>query len=134
MQSVLEAEAVIGGPDHPTSTERVRNREKLRILVAAKMAELRIDAILYPLQRVLPAKAGERDQPERNGVLSHGTGFPAVTFPGGFSEAGETAPIGVPVGAELLGLDYAEPRLLALAYAFDKAAGVRKPPVSVPAL
>ncbi|MGV3573293.1 MAG: amidase [Ramlibacter sp.] len=134
VQSALEAELTNGGPDHPTSLERVRNREKLRILVAAKMAELRLDAILYPQQRILVVPIGERDQAERNGVLSHGTGFPAVTFPGGFSAPTETAPLGVPVGAELLGLDYTEPRLLALAYAFEQAAGVRRAPVGVPAL
>ncbi|HEY8355961.1 MAG TPA: amidase, partial [Ramlibacter sp.] len=134
VQSALEAEAIIGGPDHPTSLDRIRNREKLRILVAARMADLGLDAILYPLQKILPVAAGEREQPERNGVLSHGTGFPAVTFPGGFSEPTERAPLGVPVGAELLGLDYTEPKLLAYAYAYEQVARVRKPPVSTPAL
>jgi amidase len=110
------------------------NREKLRILLASKMADLKIEAILYPLQRVLVAPAGQPDQPERNGVLSNGTGLPAVTFPGGFSRPSATAPLGVPVGAELLGLDYSEPRLLALAYAFEQAAKPRKPPAITPPL
>jgi amidase len=38
------------------------------------------------------------------------------------------------VGAELLGLDYSEAKLLALAYAFEQASGLRKPPKSAPAL
>jgi Asp-tRNA(Asn)/Glu-tRNA(Gln) amidotransferase A subunit family amidase len=67
-------------------------------------------------------------------VLSHGTGFPAVTFPGGFSTPTASAPIGVPVGAELLGLDYTEPKLLSYAYAFEQAAHARKLPVSTPPL
>lgn len=134
VQAALEAEASIGGPDHPVCLERGRNRETLRILLAARMADLGLDAILYPLQRVLVVPAGERDQPERNGVLSHGTGFPAVTFPGGFSEPTATAPLGVPVGAELLGLDYSEGKLLSYAHAFEQAAQVRKAPVSTPAL
>ena len=135
IQKIMEAEiAIDDGPKNPAYLERMQNRERLRVLVAAKMADLRLDAILYPQQRVLVAPAGQPDQPERNGVLSHGTGFPAVTFPGGFSTPGASAPLGVPVGAELLGPDYSEPRLLALAYAFEQAARVRKPPVSTPPL
>ena len=74
------------------------------------------------------------DQAERNGVLSHGTGYPAVTFPAGFSALTADAPLGVPVGAELLATDFSEARLLSLAYAFEQAAAVRKPPRSTPAL
>jgi hypothetical protein len=55
---------------------------------------------------------------ERNRTLSNGTGFPAVTFPGGFSSPSASAPLGVPVGAELLGRDYSEPLLLSLANSF----------------
>jgi Asp-tRNA(Asn)/Glu-tRNA(Gln) amidotransferase A subunit family amidase len=135
VQKTMEAEiAIEDGMNSAAYRERTLNREKLRILLAAKMADLQLDAILYPLQRVLVAPAGGVDQPERNGVLSHGTGFPAVTFPGGFSAPTASAPIGVPVGAELLGPDYSEPRLLSYAYAFEQAAHVRKPPVSTPPL
>jgi amidase len=66
------------------------------------------------------------------GVLSNGTGFPAVTLPGGFSALTASAP--VPVGAELLGLDYTEATLLAYAYAFEQATQLRKLPMSTPAL
>jgi Asp-tRNA(Asn)/Glu-tRNA(Gln) amidotransferase A subunit family amidase len=38
------------------------------------------------------------------------------------------------VGAELLGPDYSEARLLAYAYAFEQAAQSRKPPLSAPPL
>lgn len=67
-------------------------------------------------------------------MLSHGTGFPAVTFPGGLSQPTASASIGVPIGAEILGLDYTEPKLLVIAYAFEQAAKVRKPPISTPPL
>jgi Asp-tRNA(Asn)/Glu-tRNA(Gln) amidotransferase A subunit family amidase len=98
------------------------------------MADLNLDAILYPLQKILVAPVTAEDQLERNGTLSNGTGFPAVTFPGGFSTPTASAPLGVPVGAELLGLDYTEAKLLAFAYAFEQAGGVRKPPKSAPPL
>jgi Asp-tRNA(Asn)/Glu-tRNA(Gln) amidotransferase A subunit family amidase len=114
--------------------DRTLNREKLRIAVAAKMAELNLDAILYPLQKILVARVTDPDQLERNGTLSNGTGFPAVTFPGGFSTPASSAPLGVPVGAELLSLDYTEAKLLAYAYAFEQAYRPRKPPASTPQL
>ena len=131
IQKVMESEiAIEDGMNHPDYKDGMLARDKLRLAVVAKMAQLRLDAIMYPLQRVLVAPAGEAEQPERNGVLSHGTGFPAVTFPGGFSAPSETAPIGVPVGAELLGRDFSEPLLLSLAHAFEQVARVRKPPIS----
>jgi amidase len=135
IQKTLEAEVAIDdGPRQPAYKDRMLSRETLRIAVAAKMAELRVDAILYPLQRVLVSAAGQPEQPERNGTLSNGTGFPAVTFPAGFSSPTASAPIGVPVGAELLGGDYSEAHLLALAYAYEQATRVRQPPRSTPPL
>jgi Asp-tRNA(Asn)/Glu-tRNA(Gln) amidotransferase A subunit family amidase len=122
------------GLGNPTYKDRTLSRDKLRLAVSSKMAELKLDAILYPQQKILVVPAGRVDQPERNGTLSNGTGFPAVTFPGGFSTPSAAAPIGVPVGAELLGRDYSEPLLLSLAYSFEQAAKARKVPPSTPAL
>jgi Asp-tRNA(Asn)/Glu-tRNA(Gln) amidotransferase A subunit family amidase len=134
-QNTLEEElAAADGMNGQDYKNRMLNRDKLRLAVAAKVADLRLDAILYPLQKILPVPITADDQAERNGTLSNGTGFPAVTFQAGFSAPSASASLGVPVGAELLGLDYSEDRLLAYAYAFEQAAGVRKPPPSTPAL
>jgi Asp-tRNA(Asn)/Glu-tRNA(Gln) amidotransferase A subunit family amidase len=113
---------------------RMLNREKLRLAVAQAMADLGLDAILYPHQRILVAPITAADQLERNGALSNGTGYPAVTFPAGFSTPTLSAPLGVPVGAELLGLDFSEGKLLAYAYAFEQATHWRKLPLSTPPL
>ncbi len=135
IQKALEAEiAVQDGMQSTQYKDRMINRDKLRLAVSTKMAELKLDAILYPEQMVLVAPIGQPDQPERNGTLSNGTGFPAVTFPGGFSTPSATAPLGIPVGAELLGRDYSEPLLLSLAYSFEQAKKTRKPPESTLAL
>lgn len=135
VQKTLETElAVVDGMNSAAYKDRTLNREKLRILVATKIAALNLDAILYPLQKILVAPITAADQSERNGTLSNGTGFPAVTFPGGFSTPTASAPLGVPVGAELLALDYTEHRLLAYAYAFEQAFKPRKAPVSTPRL
>ena len=90
------------------------------------IADNELDAVLYPHQRRLVAPIGE-DQLERNGVLSNSTGFPAITFPGGFSASTASAPLGVPIGIELLGPDWSEPTLIRLAYAFEQAARIRRP-------
>jgi Asp-tRNA(Asn)/Glu-tRNA(Gln) amidotransferase A subunit family amidase len=134
-QRSLDAQlASRAGLDDKDYGMRMLNRDRLRVLVASHMAEHWLDAILYPLQKVLPAIVGSAEQPERNGVLSHGTGFPAVTFPGGFSSPTDTAPLGVPVGVELLGLDFTEPRLLSLAYSFEQVFQIYRLPASTPPL
>jgi Asp-tRNA(Asn)/Glu-tRNA(Gln) amidotransferase A subunit family amidase len=134
-QSVLELELSLkNGLNDPTYLAYTLNRDKLRLALAGKMAELRLDAVLYPLQRILVPPVATGDQPERNGVLSNGTGFPAICIPMGFSIPTDTAPLGVPVGADLLGLDYTEPKLLAYAYAWEQAARLQCLPASTPAL
>ena len=55
-------------------------RDDLRQAVMTVMAANRLDALIYPHQKRLVVPVGE-EQVERNGVLSNGTGFPAVTFP-----------------------------------------------------
>src|SRR5262249_39046879 len=108
-------------------------RNDLRQAVMNIMAQNKLDAILYPHQRRLVVPIGE-EQVDRNGVLSNGTGFPAITFPGGFSAPSASAPGGVPIGVELLGPDWSEPILIKLAYAFEQIAKIRKPPASTPSL
>jgi Asp-tRNA(Asn)/Glu-tRNA(Gln) amidotransferase A subunit family amidase len=135
VQQTLEAElAIVDGMKSQSYKDGMLNRDTLRLVVATKIADLDLDAILYPLQRILVAPVTAGDQAERNGALSNATGFPAVTFPAGFSARSASAPIGVPVGGELLGLDYTEDRLLAYAYALEQAAGIRKAPASAPPL
>ncbi len=135
VQKTLEAEyAIADGMNSAEYKERMLNRDRLRLAVAEIMAKLNLDAILYPHQKILVVPITATDQAERNGTLSNGTGFPAVTFQAGFSEPTAAAPLGVPVGAELLGLDYSEDKLLSYAYALEQATPQRKTPVSTPPL
>ena len=122
------------GLSSPEYLARLRRRNELRQAIMTSMAEHDLDAILYPHQRRLVARIGDA-QLERNGVLSHGTGFPAVTFAGGFSTPSADAPVGVPIGIEILGgPEWSEPLLLRLAYAFQEGTRVRRPPESAPPL
>jgi amidase len=67
-------------------------------------------------------------------VIAALAGFPAIGAPAGYSRPTTDAPIGVPVGMEILGRAWAEPELIRLAYGFEQATHLRKPPVSTPAL
>jgi amidase len=78
------------------------------------------DAILFPQNRgaAAPAKAG----------------YPSIVVPGGF-----VPPVGAvvnpsPFGVTFTGRAFSEPRLIALAYAFEQATKHRQPPASTPPL
>ena len=124
---------IVDGPSQPEYEQQLRRRAALRQAVMTVIAANRLDALLYPHQRRLVVPIGE-DQAERNGVWSNSTGFPALTFPGGFSPPSADAPSGVPIGLELLGPEWSEATLLKLAYAFEQHTKVRKPPRSTPPL
>jgi amidase len=113
--------------------EVLRRRNDLRQAVMTLIAANTLDAVLYPHQRRLVVPIGE-EQVERNGVLSNGTGFPAITFPGGFSTPTAPAPGGVPIGLEVLGPEWSEPVLFKLAYAYQEGVAARRPPSSTPSL
>ncbi len=97
------------------------HREVFRDLVLAVLARNDLDALAYPSVRRKAAPLGE-EQPGSNCRLAANTGLPAVTVPAGFTADG------LPVGLELLGPAWSDARLLALAYAFEQAAGHRRAP------
>ncbi|MGG6495473.1 UNVERIFIED_CONTAM: amidase family protein, partial [Bacteroidetes bacterium 56_B9] len=58
------------------------------------------------------------------------TGTPVVTVPVGFSPATETAPEGVPIGMEILGLPWTDKELLKIAWQIENKLGrVRRSPI-----
>jgi Asp-tRNA(Asn)/Glu-tRNA(Gln) amidotransferase A subunit family amidase len=57
-----------------------------------------------------------------------------ITVPGGFSHPTDDAPLGVPIGVELLGRPFCEANLIRLAYAFEQGTLFRRCPASTPAL
>jgi len=119
--------------DTPEYNKRLIKRMELRNFVMQIMAQYDLDAIVYPHQKRPAVKVGEA-QVERNGVIGSVTGFPACVVPAGFTEPTETAPIGVPVGMEILGREWSEATLIEIAYAFEQATHYRKAPTSVPNL
>jgi amidase len=100
---------------------RLSARERLAGTVTGVMDGSRVDVLAYPVvRRIAPVIPG--NQIGSNAGLSAQTGFPAINVPAGFTAGG------FPVGVELLGRQFAEPTLIALAYAFEVAMPHRKPP------
>jgi amidase len=113
--------------------KRLVERSKLQTQVMKLIADYHLDALVYPHQKQLVCKVGG-SQIERNGVLGSVTGFPSICVQAGFSTPSETAPIGVPIGMEILGRPFSEATLIEIAYGFEQATHHRKPPLSAPPL
>ena len=99
------------------------------------MAAERLDAVVFPTVQVLPpTRAQLRDKLwttlsfPTNTLIASQTWMPAASVPAGFT------PDGLPVGLEILVRTYDEPRLFALAYAFEQATSARRAPASAPEL
>lgn len=137
---LLLAEGVV----HDVLTPRLRSRNdtpfdsaaygaaleagrQLRAAVTAALDSGRLDALVYPTMNVAPTI---NPDPQRGSTcqLSAHSGLPAITVPAGFT------PLGLPMGMELLGRAFDDARLVALAYAYEQAAGIRRAPAATPPL
>jgi Asp-tRNA(Asn)/Glu-tRNA(Gln) amidotransferase A subunit family amidase len=128
------AQAYADGLHEPDYKTRLAGIEALKRRVADLMAHYRLDALVYPHQKILPVPIGQTNQAQRNGILGALAGLPAITLPAGFSSPTSSAPIGVPVGIEFLGRPWSEPSLFRLAYGFEQATKAKRSPVSTPPL
>lgn len=99
-------------------------RNALLKAVLAAMDQQQIDAILYPSWSHPPRRIGDPDSPHGNNspVIAPHTGQPAITVPMGFIASG------LPLGLQMLGRPFDEPRLFQYAYAYEQATGHRRPP------
>jgi amidase len=90
-----------------------------------------LDAFIYPTTPV-PAQRLDIDysipRPGSATSIANITGFPDVIVPAGLTASK------LPVTLSFLGTSYSEPRLLALAYAFEQATHARVDPPTTPAL
>jgi Asp-tRNA(Asn)/Glu-tRNA(Gln) amidotransferase A subunit family amidase len=122
------------GMEEPDYLVRLVRDARTRDELISLMAEHDLDAVIYPLQQRLVVPLTELNQADRNGILASATGFPAITVPAGFSKPTASAPIGVPIGMDILGRPWSEGRLIQIARGFEQATRFRKPPVSAPPL
>lgn len=120
---------------NPEYLARLKKNAALRDFVEDMMRGKGLDAFLYPHQTILAARVDDpRGQAGRNGLAASVTGLPAITLPGGFSSPTDSAPLGVPVGIELMGLSFGEESLIHMGHTYELAARHRRAPLSVPDL
>jgi Asp-tRNA(Asn)/Glu-tRNA(Gln) amidotransferase A subunit family amidase len=131
---LLSAQSYENGLADADYKDRIVKIDALKIRLANLMAENRLDALVYPHQKRLPVPIGEFNQADRNGILTAVTGFPSIAVPAGFSAPSADAPLGVPVGMELIGQPWSESKLIGYAYSFEQATKARKVPASAPPL
>jgi amidase len=119
----------IGKPDRTSPGYQVvlARRTVVRAATDGLFERERLDAIIYPTALGRPPVIGGENIAS-NCPLSVVTGLPALAMPAGFT------PRGLPVGMELLGRAFAEPKLLGLAYGWEQLARPRQAPFSTPPL
>lgn len=121
--------ALISSTENTTYATRKLGIQNLTLALQRTFKQHSLDALIYPEQANLVVKIGAASQSGRNGILAAVTGYPVVTVPAGFSPATQEAPIGVPIGIEILGLPWSETKLLNLAKKISEIRRVRKMPV-----
>jgi Asp-tRNA(Asn)/Glu-tRNA(Gln) amidotransferase A subunit family amidase len=137
------------------SSARLQRRFAVRQIILQGMADLRLDAVVYPTGLLPPRKINTPRDPSFNGVSNYGVwtflgqqGFPAITVPAGFTTevydrvpdpkapAGSKAPptlagpvpAKLPVGMDILGRPFSESTLLKIAAAYEAATRHRRQP------
>jgi amidase len=89
----------------------------------------RLDAMLYPANQARPHthEGGAERYGSEPGTCqeSAATGLPQVTVPAGYMGGR------YPVGVSFLGRMWADRQLLELAYAYEQAVKIRRPPTTV---
>jgi Asp-tRNA(Asn)/Glu-tRNA(Gln) amidotransferase A subunit family amidase len=121
--------ALVSSTSNATYVERQVGIRNLTLALLNTFASNNLDAIIYPEQKNLVVKIGSASQSGRNGILAALTGTPVVTVPVGFSEPSQDAPIGVPIGMEILGRPLDEQKLLGIGYQIEQLMKIRKSPV-----
>ncbi|KAH8770530.1 amidase [Hyaloscypha finlandica] len=90
-------------------------RESMDAYLQMHFSTALLHAIIYLEQTNLVVKIASPSQIGRNGILTALTGFPVVTVPAAFSPPIDHAPIGAPIGMEILGLPWSESMLINIA-------------------
>ena len=121
--------ALVSSTSNDTYIQRRLGIQNLTLALENTFAANDVDVIIYPEQKNLVVKIGSPSQSGRNGILAALTGMPVVTVPAGFSKPTEDAPIGVPIGMEILGRPWEEAKLLGIGYAVEQMSKIRRPPV-----
>ncbi|GAA0255884.1 amidase family protein [Haladaptatus pallidirubidus] len=103
--------------------QRLERRHQIKIDTVQRLVDQNLDALLYPPSTIPPVKLPNNQSfDELPCELAAHTGLPSIVVQAGFTDDG------LPVGVELLGRAFAEPRLFELAYSYEQATKHRQPP------
>jgi len=127
IDGVLRRANAVESRDSEPYRTALANREKARQAIVTAMQLQGVTALAYPTLRRKPARIGE-PQAGSNCQLSPTTGLPAMSIPAGFTSDG------LPIGMDLVGQAFDEPTLLKIAFAYEREAHPRRPPMSAPPL
>ena len=121
--------ALVSSTGNATYNDRQAGIRNLTLALLNTFTSNGLDAIIYPEQKNLVVKIGSPSQSGRNGILAALTGTPVVTVPAGFSDPSDEAPVGVPIGMEILGRPLEEAKLLGIGYQVEQLLKARKSPI-----
>lgn len=122
--------ALVSSTDNITYAAIKLGIQNLTVALENTFKAHKLDALIYPEQANLVVKIGSSSQSGRNGILAAVTGFPVVTVPAGFSPTSTDAPLGVPIGMEILGMPWSEGKLLNIARMVADVKRIRRMPKS----
>ncbi len=138
--------------------DRMLQRFAFQQVVMSCMADLKLDALVYPTNNIPPEKMQAPEEPAVNGrpqahwVILGQNGFPTITVPAGFTtqiydrvpdpaspDGTGTRMVGpvaarLPVGVDFAARPFDEPTLVRIAAAFEKATKHREAPPEFRAL
>ena len=123
--TLRRSQASVSNPE--SYQQAIAARESLQTLLETALAELELDAVVYPPIAELPVMIGN-SQPDNNCSISANSGLPAISIPLGFTADG------LPVAMEALGSFLQDTRLLNIAYTWEQARAPRQPPATTPPL
>ena len=139
-------------PKELDMANRMLQRWAFQQVVLSCMADLNLDALVYPTNNIPPMKIQGPEEPAINGrnqahwVIFGQNGFPAISVPAGFTkeiydrvpdpmsaDGTGTRLVGpiaarLPVGVDFAARPFAEPMLIRIAAAYEKATKHREPP------
>jgi amidase len=114
---------------------RDEGRAFIKASVQSVIDQYRLDALIYPTQTTRIPKIGEAARRNAKGFygnvggsIANLTGWPEISFPGGFTTDG------FPVGISLTGPLYSDMQLLAYAFAFEQSNHLKNWPATTPVL
>jgi amidase len=118
---------------YPDYVSRQKLRTAVSAVVASRIAELQLDAVVHPYQSAPPppwdtSKDKYAGTTARTNNLTSTTGLPGVIMPAGYTSAN------LPVALQFVTKPFNDLTLLQVAYGYEQASKKRVPPALTPAL